>query len=499
VLKFGGQMTRDCIQFRKRDRVIRLDRFLPQSMILDWLRLEERSTGTKEGCAEGDCGACTVVIARQRDGRLVYEPVNACIATIGQLDGSELITIEDLAHEGKLHPVQTAMAAEHGSQCGFCTPGIVMSLFAHFHSEGDRTDRARINDVLAGNLCRCTGYRSIVDAARQACAGPVADQFVAREAETCAALARLNDGADIFVGDEAGFFAAPASEASLASLYQRHPDARIVGGATDVGLWITKKLVTLDKIIHVGRAGLDKIEAAADCLNIGASVTLANATSSLASISPDIAEIVRRFGSVQVRAAGTVGGSIANASPIGDLAPLFIALGGSVELRKGERIRALPLEQFFIAYGKQDREPGEFVRRLIVPKLPAANFFKAYKISKRFDEDITAVLGAFRIGVEGGHITSARVVFGGMAATPKRALAVERQLIGVAVNDPGAWRKAAERIGDDFTPLTDMRASAGYRLGVAGNLVIKALAEISGAASPMTRILKRREALHVAD
>jgi xanthine dehydrogenase small subunit len=491
-------MTRDCIQFRRQDRIIRLDRFLPHSTILDWLRLEERSTGTKEGCGEGDCGACTVVIARERDGRLIYEPVNACIATLGQLDGCELITVEDLAHQGKLHPVQSAMAVGHGSQCGFCTPGIVMSLFAHFHSEGDRTDRAAINDVLAGNLCRCTGYRSIVDAARKACTGPAADQFTATESQTRAALQRLNDGLDIFVGDETRFFASPASEASLAALYLRHPDASIIGGATDVGLWITKKLMTLDKIIHVGRAGLDTIEPAADSLNIGAAATLANASSSLASISPDIAEIVRRFGSAQVRAAGTVGGSIANASPIGDLAPLFIALGGSVELRRGERVRALPLEKFFIAYGKQDREPSEFVRRLIVPQLPAGVFFKAYKISKRFDEDITAVLGAFRIAVEGGRITSACIAFGGMAATPKRALAVERQLIGADVDDPAAWRSAAEQVSNDFTPLTDMRASAEYRLDVASNLVIKALAEISGAASPVTRILGRQEALHVA-
>jgi xanthine dehydrogenase small subunit len=492
-------MTRNWVQFRRNGRTVRLEQFSPQSTVLDWLRLEQRSTGTKEGCAEGDCGACTVVIARERDGRLLYEPVNACIATLGQLDGVELITVEDLAHEGKLHPVQTAMAAGHGSQCGFCTPGIVMSLFAHFHGDGERTDRAKINDCLAGNLCRCTGYRSIVDAARDACAGPVSDRFVAREAGTRAALRQLQDNADVFVGNESRFFAAPASEASLASLYQRHPDARIIGGATDVGLWITKKLATIDKVIHVGRAGLDEIEEAADALHIGASVTLARATSPLASISPDIAEILRRFGSVQVRAAGTVGGSIANASPIGDLAPLFIALGGSVELRKGDSVRTLPLEQFFISYGKQDREPGEFIRRLIVPKLPPATYFKAFKISKRFDEDITTVLGAFRIGVDGGRIASARIAFGGMAAIPKRAAAVEGQLVGAALRDVGTWRLAAERVGDDFTPLTDMRASAEYRLGVARNLVIKTLAEIAGVSSPVTRILDSREAVDVAD
>src|SRR5882724_599987 len=491
-------MTRNCIQFRRQDRIIRLNEFLPQSTILDWLRLEERSTGTKEGCAEGDCGACTVVIARERGGRLLYEPVNACIATLGQLDGCELITVEDLAHEGKLHPVQTAMAAGHGSQCGFCTPGIVMSLFAHFHSEGERTERAKINDALAGNLCRCTGYRSIVDAARDACAGPMTDRFVAKEADTIAALRQLQDDADVFVGNDAHFFASPASEDSLAALYQRHPDASIIAGATDVGLWITKKLATLDKIIHVGRAGLDQIEEAADALYIGAAATLADATSPLASIDPDIAEILRRFGSVQVRAAGTVGGSIANASPIGDLAPLFIALGGSIELRKGERIRAMPLEKFFISYGKQDREASESVRRLIVPRLPAATFFRAFKVSKRFDEDITAVLGAFRIGLDGGRIASARIAFGGMAGTPKRATAVEGQLVGAALHDVSAWRRAAMRIGDDFTPLTDMRASAEYRLGVARNLVIKALAEIAGVSSPMTRVLDRRESVDVS-
>lgn len=492
-------MTRSCIQFRRSGQTIRLERFSPQATVLDWLRIEERSTGTKEGCAEGDCGACTVVIARERDGRLNYEPVNACIVTLGQLDGSELITVEDLAGDGKLHPVQRALAAGHGSQCGFCTPGIVVSLFAHFHSDGDRTDRAKINDALAGNLCRCTGYRSIVDAAREACAGPVTDRFKKNEGEALAALRELNDGRDIFVGNDTRFFASPASEATLALLLERHPDARIIAGATDVGLWITKKLLNLEKIVHVGRAGLDAIEDTEDAFHIGASVTLARATSSLASIDPDIAEIVRRFGSVQVRTAGTVGGSIANASPIGDLAPLFIALGGSIELRKGERIRTLPLEQFFIAYGKQDREASEFVRRLTVPKLPEAAFFRAFKISKRFDEDITSVLGAFRIGVENGRIASARVAYGGMAATPKRALAVEGQLVGTAIDDADAWRSAAKQVGNDFAPLTDMRASAEYRLRVAENLVVKALAETAGASKTVTRALNSRESADVAD
>jgi xanthine dehydrogenase small subunit len=492
-------MTRNTIQFRKRGRVIRLDKFSPQATVLDWLRLEQRLTGTKEGCAEGDCGACTVVVARPCNGRLTYEPLNACITLLGQLDGGELITVEDLPREGQLHPVQAAMATGHGSQCGFCTPGIVMSLFAYFHSDGPDTDRGKISDALAGNLCRCTGYRSIIDAARLACAGPRTDHFASEEADTLAALQPLNDGADVFVGDPSRFFAAPASEAALAALYQDHPDARIIGGATDVGLWITKKLATIDKIIHVGRAGLDQTEVTADALRLGASVTLARAAPLLGSIDPDLAEILRRFGSVQVRSVGTVGGSIANGSPIGDLAPLFIALGGSVELRKGERIRTLPLEQFFISYGRQDREPGEFVRGLVIPRLPAATQFRAFKISKRFDEDISTVLGAFRIGIGDGRITSARIVFGGMAATPKRAVAVERALVGTVLHDAGTWRLAAERVAEDFTPLTDLRASSEYRLRIARNILIKALAEIAGVSSRITRVADRRESVDAAE
>jgi len=490
-------MTRNYIQFLKAGATIRVVPPSPQATVLDWLRLEQRLTGTKEGCAEGDCGACTVVVARESSGRLHYEPINACVALLGQLDGCELITVEDLAPQGHLHPLQAAMATGHGSQCGFCTPGIVMSLFAHFHGGGDATHRGAVLDALAGNLCRCTGYRSIVDAARAACAGPRTDLFTAGEAARCAVLRGLQDGADIFIGNEAGFFAAPASEAALAALYQAHPDARIVAGATDVGLWITKKLMRLDKIIHVGRAGLDQVETTADALQLGAGVTLARAAPLLGAIDPDVTEVVRRFGSAQVRAAGTVGGSIANASPIGDLAPLLIALGGSVELRRGEQRRRLPLEQYFIAYGKQDRAPGEFIRGLVIPRLPEATRFRAFKISKRFDEDITTVLGAFRLTISEGRISAARIAYGGMAATPKRARTVEQALLGAAPGDPQIWRSAAAKLSDDFTPLSDLRASARYRLEVARNILIKALAEIAGGSSRVTRVADRREVADV--
>jgi xanthine dehydrogenase small subunit len=492
-------MTRNALQFRRQGRTVSIAEFSPRTTVLDWLRLQEHSVGTKEGCAEGDCGACAVVVMRDRDTQLTYEPVNSCITLLGQLDGAELITVEDLADNGVLHPVQEAMARLHGSQCGFCTPGIVMSLFAHYHACDGASSRQQINDALAGNLCRCTGYRPIVDAALEVCNG-ADDQFTRGVAVRRRALAALDDKVDLFVGDEKAFFAAPASEDSLARLYGRHPDATIVAGTTDVGLWITKKLMPIEKIIHVGRVTeLSKIEQTADGWALGAIVSLARAKPVLDGIDPDIAEVLRRFGSIQVRAAGTVGGSIANASPIGDLAPMLIVLGGGIELRHADKIRRLPLENFFLDYGKQDRKPGEFVRRLLVPNPAPASHFRAYKISKRFDEDISAVLAAFCLTVEDGRISEARVAFGGMAGIPKRAKAVEENLRGLSLTDTRRWRDAADAVNKDFTPLTDLRASAGYRSRVAGNLVIKALAEMAGVASHVTRISDSRMPAHAAE
>lgn len=484
----GPVGVRNALRFYFRGGEVALDRFSPRATVLDWLREEMGAKGTKEGCAEGDCGACTVALARLRGGRLAYEPFNACILLLGQLDGAELITVEDLAVDGELHPLQQAMVDYHASQCGFCTPGIVMSLFAAYHSGAPQT-YAGLCDQLAGNLCRCTGYRPILTAALETCNGAPADRFAATARERAAALTALADGRDLFVGDEAAFFAAPASLDSLAALFGRYPDATLVSGATDVGLWITKQLRDLKRVIWLGRvAGLDAVgEGAEGALKLGAGVTLTDATPLLGAIHPDLAELLRRFGSVQVRASGTVGGNIANGSPIGDLAPALIALGGKAHLRKGAETRVLPLEDFFIAYGKQDRGPGEFVVAVEVSQLAADQHYRAFKVSKRFDEDISAVMLAARLDVEGRRIAGARVACGGMAATPKRAANAERALIGADLDEPASWRAARAALSRDFTPLTDPRASAAYRMTVAANLLEKALLEISGASAP-TRI-----------
>ena len=359
-----------------------------------------------------------------------------------------------------------------------------MSLFALYQSGASAT-REKVNEALAGNLCRCTGYRPIADAAFAAIDGGRNDKFAAAEAERLAAIEALADGRDLFVGGEQRFFAAPASEAALAELFARFPDAVLVAGATDVGLWITKRFRELNKIIWLGRVkDFDTIQDSADFLRIGAGATLADAAPYLAALHPDLGLLMSRFGSAQVRASGTVGGNIANGSPIGDLAPAFIALGGSLELRRADSSRASRLENFFIAYGMQDRSASEYVSAVIVPKLKSDEVFRAYKVSKRFDEDISAVMGAFKLTLDGRKVASARMAFGGMAPTPKRALAAEAALVGADLDDPATWGPAKKAMAGDFSPISDMRASAAYRREVAANLISRLLVEISGPSAP---------------
>ncbi|MFN4141457.1 xanthine dehydrogenase small subunit [Aestuariivirga sp.] len=485
--------ARSSIRYLRRGRVVELADVPPMRTVLDHLRLGQRARGTKEGCNEGDCGACTVAIGTLRNGRVVYEPVNACILLVGQLDGKELVTVDDLADEGALHPVQQALVEAHGSQCGFCTPGFVMSLFTLYHS-GKPATRAEIATHIAGNLCRCTGYRPILDAAAASCTGIAADRWARGAAEAAAQLAALDDGADVFIGTHDSFIARPARAETLARLAAEHPDATIVSGATDVGLWITKQLRQLPKIILTG--GVKALHGVSDeggHVAIGAAATYAEAMPALAAIDPDVAEVLRRLGSTQVRASGTVGGNIANGSPIGDTPPMLIALGAKLHLRHGARTRSLPLEDFFIAYGKQDRKPGELVWRIDVPKLAASEVFRAYKISKRFDQDISAVMAAFRFTLDERRIASARIAFGGMAATPKRAAAAEAAIRGASLDDRATWQAAIAALAGDFQPISDMRASAAYRLEVAQRLLLKALMEIDGASA--TRVVGERKAV----
>ena len=487
------------LRFIRRGQLVRLSNVSPTLTLLDYLRLTERATGTKEGCAEGDCGACTVVLRRLRGEKLTYEPVNACILLAAQADGTEVIAVEDLARGDELHPVQQALVDHHGSQCGFCTPGFVMALFAlHHRADGEPVDRQRVNDWIAGNLCRCTGYRPIADAGIAACVAPANDWFSAEEPDARRALAELKDSDDIFIGTRERFFAAPAGLTSLSKLYAANPDATLVAGATDVGLWITKQLRDLPKVIWLGRVkNLDEIEDRRDAVSFGAMVTLAEAMPYLSATDRDLGELLRRFAGNQIRTAGTVGGNIANGSPIGDMPPALIAVGATLALQQGDRTRTLPLENYFIDYGKQDRRPGEFVRLVRVPKFSAEDRFRCYKISKRFDSDISAVMGAFKLRVNGLRIAGARIAFGGMAAIPKRASRAEKALIEKYLDRPQDWDEAISLLAEDFKPIDDLRASAGYRLDAARALLRKALTEIGGTSTRQTRITGFRETADV--
>ena len=488
-------MPRKGVRFVLRGRIVERSDFAPTETLLDHLRLRERAFGTKEGCAEGDCGACTVAIGRlDGEGRVAYQPANSCILLLGMVDGAEVVTVEDLASpNGELHPVQSEFVDAHASQCGFCTPGFVMSLFTLYHA-GRRADRGTVNDWLAGNLCRCTGYRPIADAALACCTGDADDTFTKRAGETAAQLAELTDDADLLAGNDDSFFAAPASEDALATLCAHHPDATIVGGATDVGLWITKQLRELPRIVHTGRvASLHRVREFDDRLEIGAAATYAEAEEALRQLDPDVGEMLRRLGSKQVRSTGTVGGNIANGSPIGDSPPVLIALGASIELRHRDTRRTMALEDFFLDYGRQDRAPGEILTRITVPKLGDGEHFRCYKISKRFDQDISALLGAFRFRIRRGRISEARIAYGGMAATPGRAPATEQAVAGLRLRDPASWSAAAEALDEDFSPIDDHRASARYRMRVARSLLLKALDEITGRPTTQTRITGFRE------
>lgn len=485
---------RQHISFYVGDTLHHLSDLPPELTLLDWLRDQQGRTGTKEGCNEGDCGACTVLVGRLQQGALVWRAVNACIQLVWMLDGAQLLTVEDLrGSHGQLHPVQQAMVDEHGSQCGFCTPGFVMSMVAlstqaDLAALGGTLEEERlINEALAGNLCRCTGYAPIVRAMKKAAAHCAKDgePISARTQELTARLHALQDGRTVELSSPAGRVTLPASVDALAQAYAKDPSAVLVAGGTDVGLWVTKRLRALPHIIAVRSAqDMHQIHTRADgALWVGAAVTYTEAMPHLVAHLPAAADTLRRIGSTQVRNAATVCGNIGNASPIGDGSPIFIAAGAALHLRCGDERRVVPLDAFFVDYGKQDIRPGEFIEGVLIPPQVPTDVWGVYKVSKRFDQDISAVLGAFVLVMAAdGTIRDARLAYGGMAGTPCRAKKAEAALRGQKRTQQ-TLQAAQAAVKEDFTPLSDMRASAWYRTTVAANLLAR-LFEPGATASP---------------
>ena len=499
------------LRFLLNGSLVELGDVNPHRTLLDWLREDMHRTGTKEGCAEGDCGACIVVVGELvRDSagrdRVQLAPINACIRLLPTLDGKAVFTVEGLkAAGGALHPVQQAMVECHGSQCGFCTPGFVMSLFALFKTEAAPT-RADVCEALSGNLCRCTGYRPILDAAqvmyqhgnvaldgvsdaaerwRFAPAHPANDAGpMPGEAELATRLASLQRSETLALTSARGHFIAPRTVAAMADAVLAHPDAWILGGGTDVGLWVTKALQTTPTMLYTGEVGeLKTISETPDGLRIGAALSLEAAFHAMNRVYPELAQVWTRFASRPIRSSGTLGGNVANGSPIGDSMPALIALRAQVVLRRGVETRTIPLEDLYVDYKKQSRQAGEWIEAVLLPPRPVPSqgnlLVAAYKNSKRNEQDISAVFATFAVTLQAGTVTAVRIAYGGMAGIPKRATATEKALIGLAWNE-ATVRTAMGAMTTDFTPLSDMRATAAYRMQIAQNLLLRFWLETSG-------------------
>ncbi len=469
------------LRFVRHGQVVTLPAVAPQRTLLEVLREDLHCTGTKEGCNEGDCGACTVVVAEPHGDRLQYRAVNSCIRLAHSIDGMAVWTAEDLAAaDGTLHPAQQALVDSHGSQCGFCTPGFVMSLFGLYQNHvGTAISREQAQEALSGNLCRCTGYRPILDAAQAMQALPAAP---VNEAEVLSKLQLLAQEGRASEADSA--YIPPRTLPELLAARARHPEAQLVAGSTDVGLWVTKQLRQFGRVLDLTRvAELRRVEPYPHHIAIGAAVTLTDAFAALVADRPHLAEFAHRFAGLPVRNSGTLGGNVANGSPIGDSMPLLIALGASVVLMrhgaKGPRHRELALEDLYTGYRQNVMRPDEVLAWVKVPKATASEYARVYKVSKRREDDISAVCLALALHIDQGVVRRASIGAGGVAATPARARQTEAALLGQPWTQ-ATVNHALQVLRAEFTPLSDMRASSSYRRTVLGNLLQRFWLESQG-------------------
>ena len=477
-------MTNSTVHFLFKNKVVSIDNIDPNLTVLQYLREIQFNTGTKEGCASGDCGACTVVLAEldaDNVGQLHYKSINACITFVGNLHGKQLITVEDLKDKTKLHHAQQTMVDNHASQCGFCTPGFVMSSFA-LHKHNKTPTRAQVLEALAGNLCRCTGYRSIIEAAITSSIGVDEDSFAKHYQETVATLNKLQKLPAPKLTGNGHHFIAPKNIDELAYELTHEPKSTLVAGGTDLALSVTQNLATIDKLVYIGNvAELTSIEETDAEIIIGSALPYSKFIDTLHHYYPDLGDMIERIGSKQVRNNGTLGGNIGNASPIGDMPPALIALGATMTLHVNGVERTILVEDYFVDYKKTVLKPAEFIKSVQIPKPIAGQTLKLYKISKRFDDDISAVLAAIfnerKTESEDQEIINIRIAFGGMAGIPKRAPATEAVLLGNRLTK-ALVVKAQTALTTDFQPMSDVRASDKYRMLVAQNLIEKCYLEL---------------------
>ena len=463
-------MITNKVQFIYENKLIELENPDPNQTILNFIRDELKKTGTKEGCAEGGCGACTIVLGELENKKIKYKAINSCISFTPTLHGKQLIVVENLvSQDGSYHPVQEAMAKYHASQCGFCTPGFVMSIFAMSKNKKNNNNDD-IKDAISGNLCRCTGYRPIIDAAKNI-KKTYFDEFYKNSQKTINLLKKIHSKSIIIENKNKKYFA-PKTIEELKKVIQKNPDSDFLSGGTDLSLKVTKDRQEIKKIINLNNIKeLNFIKTKNNEIIFGSTTPLIQVEKFILKYYPDFNNILRRYGSVQIRNVGTIGGNIATASPIGDTLPLLLSLNAKIIIQTKKGNKQIFLNNFFIKYRKTKLKKGEFIKSIIIPIYKNHNF-KAYKISKRFDDDISSVCASFNLKIKNQRIQDVAIAYGGMAEIPKRAKNCENFLKNSKFSED-IFEKAKDLLKRDFNPISDMRASKQYRLEVAENLLIK--------------------------
>ena len=470
-------MSSNIVKFIHSGRIIKISNPDPNETLLNFIRTKLRKIGTKEGCAEGGCGACTVVLGELKNNDINYTTVNSCITFLPTLSGKQLILVEDLiAEDSSLHPVQEAMVKYHGSQCGFCTPGFVMSLFAMFKNYSNLNGDV-IKDSIAGNLCRCTGYQPIIKAAKSLRTKKRIDHFHKNRKKTIAQLKKIGNESIIIYRKDKKYFA-PRYVAELKKILKKNINSQLLSGGTDLSLSVTKERKDINSIIYINSIKeLNYIKNNKEFIEVGATTPLSKFELYIKKYYPDFNKILKRYGSVQIRNVATIAGNIATASPIGDNLPLLLALDSKVVLQSVKKSKILPINDFFLSYRKTKLKAGQFIHSIRIP-IFEKNIFKAYKISKRYDDDISSVCAAFNLKIENKKIKNIKIAYGGMSATPTRATYCEKVLLNSSITNE-VIEKAKNALEKDFAPISDMRASGKYRKIIAKNLLEKCFLEIN--------------------